>query len=432
MHRGVKPLRLLIVFVIAIVTACALLTCNSSQQFLQLGKRLASPIDVAVADTGTHFYIINADHDRTYDQGSILVVDEAGKKIRALSTPRMASSVSVAGNNMLVTFMQSTETNHPEVQHYSLQNPASPELPQRWQLPCQPLQSVQRTDYRYFFVSCTDGTLLYGDYDKNILRPVRKYQQPRRAMYLDSERELLLAFPTSLGRPAQDQSLKDVQGKSNTSNFTPDIWEADKTTNPSAELYQFALYDIRAAAKENFPFAKSQPAEMHWLTYDELEKEDKYYRTNFWQAEPDPDDKSAFYLSQRGALPTKNHTANNIVKVEIHADLRTAGNHALTFTQAVKSPHKLWYPSDIAVQSFDNIGQVLFIGSFRDRATWAQSYSSIMVQTSAWQEHLQGDEVELGAFAVNARGILLAVSFFSNRMRMFKLDPTQEALEEFE
>ena len=422
----------------ALFVVFCLITCDSSQQFLQLGERLASPIDVAVADTGTHFYVINADHDRTYNQGSILVIDEAGNKLRAVSTPRMASSVDVAGEHMLVTFMQSTEFDQPEVHRYSLQNPDTPELDQRWELPCQPLHSVQRTGYRYFFVSCVDGTLLYGDHDTNTLRPVRKYQYPRRAMYLDAERELLLAFPTSLDRPAaEDRRLKDVESadkKDGGGNFIPDEWETRAANASITELYQFALYDIKAAEQAQFPFSDTAASEMHWLTYDDIATSDKYYRTNFWQAAPDPDDTSIFYLSQRGNLPTKTHTANNVVKVSIAADLRANANHALTFAPAATSPHKLWYPSDLAIQHLDKIGKVLFIGSLRDVANWPsdKSYSSILIHAPTWQEHVQGKAIELGAFAVNARGVLLAVAFFSNQLRMFKLSHANEALEEIE
>ncbi|MDE3269806.1 MAG: hypothetical protein OYH77_05945 [Pseudomonadota bacterium] len=423
---------------ILLTLVLCLVACDVSQQFMQLGKHLASPIDVAVADTGAYFYVINADHDRTYDQGSILVVSETGKKLRAIPTPRLASSISVAGDNMLVTFMQSTESEQSEVHRYSIQTPAAPQLKKRWQVDCLPLQSVQRVGYRYFFVGCTDGTLLRGDYDTDTLRPVRKYHHPRRAMYLDTEQGLLLAFPTSLGQPVADRRLEDSEGASgevdngstgdsNSGNFVPDVWEKGQVPAHVAAVYQFAIYDIKADTR-NAPVS-----EMHWLTYDSLATAKKYYRTSFWHATPDPDGRSSFYLSQRGALPTASHSANNVVKVIINSDLRTNGRHALTFEQAVESPHKLWYPSHLVAQRLDNIGNVLFIGSLRDRASWPRedTYSSIVVQTPAWQSKVsRGDGAELGAFAVNARGIMLTVAFFSNRLRMFKLAPTAEEFQE--
>ena len=86
-------------------------SCKRDEVFPDLNDQVASPVDVAVSDSGKHFYIINADFDRTYNKGSIMVIDEDGKKIKTVEIPRMARIVSVAGNAMVVTFDRRDDDN---------------------------------------------------------------------------------------------------------------------------------------------------------------------------------------------------------------------------------------------------------------------------------------------------------------------------------
>ena len=168
--------------------------CAREEKFPALAQRVASPVDVAVSSDGDYFYVLNTDYDRTYNRGSILVLDATGRKQHAVATPRLGRNLVVANNRMLVTFDRSTATDTPTVHLYSLANARKPRLQQSWPLSCSPLNTVMRGDFPYFFISCGHGELFIGNSSDLSLKHVRTYQYPRRALYLDPQRQLLFAF----------------------------------------------------------------------------------------------------------------------------------------------------------------------------------------------------------------------------------------------
>src|SRR5690606_982735 len=121
-------------------------------------------------------------------------------------------------------------------------------------------------------------------------------------------------------------------------------------------IYQFFVYDIAAerdhpedcelSKDEDCVFPRrtiSDPVvkrELRWLYFQvrnfdgspdlpNVAETMRYYRTNFWDAVPDPDDASSFYLSHRGPPIDKINKgspyANHVVKATIVGDLRADG-----------------------------------------------------------------------------------------------------------
>ena len=418
-----------------------LVACTDIDIFQRIGERFANPIDIAVSADGSHFYVANADFDRTYNKGSLLILHENGDKIKALPMPRMARSVEVAGSYLLLTFSQSTDTDSSSVRLYSLANPADPVLKKEWQIDCQPLNSTQHADYRYFFITCANGHLWQGDRTALTMHLARIYLQPRRAMYLDPQRELLFSFVVDLDEQTRrDQRFVDKftydDDKTEKPNGIPDIWERGEIADIDARLYQYAVYDIPRGveAKKTAADQQSTPANIHdnelnWLIYNldtKVEEGESIYRTNFWQAHSDPDDADSFYLTQRGY---PNTDSNNVIKAKIVGDVRTQPSSALQFTRVFALTNPLAFPSDLAVSKIDN-KKVLLVNSARDFVNWRAKnvYFSILahvLQAPHWQKEFSGKSVDkaYGQFAINAKGTLMVSSFFGNRVYLFHLKP---------
>lgn len=104
---GELSMRLSIFFIIA--SALLSTACKRHEVLPALGDKIASPIDAAADKTGTYFYALNSDYHRDYASGSILVIDSAGNKIKAIETPRIGRSLTIAGDTLIATFSNSKE-----------------------------------------------------------------------------------------------------------------------------------------------------------------------------------------------------------------------------------------------------------------------------------------------------------------------------------
>ena len=424
-----------------IATLIFVSACAHEENFPPLGERIASPVDVAVSDDGKHFYVLNADYDRTYDSGSLLVLDAQGNKLRAVPIPRMARNLVVAGKQLLVTFDRSTADEDATVQLYSLADTSKPRLRKSWAINCLPLAASMRQDFVYFFISCAQGELFIGNSQDLSLKHVRTYQYPRRALHLDPQRGLLYAFVGSVNRQRfNDITLEDrltinEQGKeSEGADDIPDAWAQSSRLTKRAPVFQYAIYDIfaaRDAKPEAFPRREDDLSdERHWLYFPRWQESDKNtssktYRTNFYDTHPDPDDRDSFYLSQRGTIDS---ASNNIVRATIDQQ------HKLTFkvVHSADNEDELRFPSDIEIVHI-NATKTLLVNSFRGFVNWpsAEVFFSITARTltqPSWQKSCASQlrDASYYRFAANEQGTVVVSSFYGNRVHIFQLQPKKD------
>ena len=423
-----------------LATCLFVVFCAREENFPALGQRIASPVDVAVSDDGKHFYVLNSDYDRTYDRGSLLVLDAEGNKLRAISIPRMARHLVVAGTQLLVTFDRSTAGDAAAVQLYSLAEPSKPSLQKSWTIACLPLNASMRKDFAYFFISCAQGELFIGNSSNLLLKHVRTYQQPRRALHLDPQRGLLYAFVTAVNRQRfSDETLEDIftineqgdeiEGADN----VPDAWAQTGNFAERASVFQYAIYDIfaaRDAKPEPFPLLETDlSGELHWLHFPRWRESEagdsKTYRTNFYDTHPDPDDQDSFYLSQRGAIDS---ASNNIVRATIDEQ------HQLKFNviHSADDEDDLRFPSDIEVRRI-NSTKTLLVNSFRGFVNWPRTQVFFGITARAltqtrWQKSCTSQQLNASyyRFAANEQGTVVVSSFYGNRVHIFQLQPEKD------
>ena len=431
---------------LALVGAMALMTiglaegCKHKETFPALGTKIASPVDVVTSSDGKYFYVLNTDMDRTYNQGSVLVMDKDGTKLSAVAVPRMGRSLSVAGTDMLVTIDYEDDVKGAQLVLLSLKDPAAPTIVKTFDLSCSPYNAVLREDhgsaYKYFAMTCVDGGFYVGeltdDRAASTLHHVRTYEFPRHAIHIDPQRGLIFTFVTDTVLPTTNdyQDVDEATYDDNASK-TADVADEipDNFQNEAKVLsargnwqnYQFICYDVAAEAAAGFPLrTNTDPVyagELRWLyfklaNFDGTPDDDaaggfhstdpswKYYRTNFWAARPDPDDSNVFYLSHRGAPTTSATTgspfANQIVKVTLVGD-----PHAKIADTQVTTPHTgdimsfervygfkgaqataYSYPGDFKIA--DVQGQrIVLVNNFRDLVNWTRSetYFSVVAAT---------------------------------------------------
>ncbi len=347
------------------------LSCKRDEIFPSIGDKVASPIDVQASESGEYFYILNADFDRTYNMGSVLIIDQDGNKIKSIEVPRLGRSLTVTDKDMIVTTDFPDDKGQAHILLFDITDPKEPVLKQKFNLSCSPINATMRKSYDYFFVSCADGNLYIGKLEaareNSWIKQIRRLDATRRALYIDPKRELLFAFTTDIGgqtsadRESADLSTFDDAQKevfNDAGEPIPDEIPDDMQSNrrevaasSGKSIYQFTVYDIKAERDngsatgcvvtpiENCIFpsrAGLDPIlkkETRWLyfhlnnfdgtpdTLSALDPNFKYYRTNFYDVKPDPFDPDTFYLSHRG-VPAKSWFANQIVKVQFVGDIR--------------------------------------------------------------------------------------------------------------
>jgi hypothetical protein len=482
-----------ITFFTALLALFALATaCSRPENLKEIDQSVASPIDNAVSDDGKYFYVLNSDFSQDFNSGSILVVDEDGKKVGAVKTPRLGRSIAVAGTDMIAVFDKSDDDSKYQIHLYDLSSdPTKPKLVRKWEegdpgfedidcTNCAPLNIALRKGYNHFAVTLRTGILLLGTLGSprsaSELKLVRRYGLTRRAMYLDPQRELLLQFPTSIAGStsnfdkdllAEDKaSYDDKTGKRvSKPNEIPDQLEDTKFQRRSSKSgrrwYQFAVYNIAAEREKGFPLLeigsdKDEEAiekEFRW-TYFTLrdypgssgppdtsaqitDPNTKHYRTNFWDARPDPISLDAFYLSHRGKLSKRNRYANSVIKVTITGNL--AQTDPILPTAAVlrferqygfsgELDPKNHFPGDFEV-GFINGRLTLVVNHFKDQVTFrGDSFYSIAAKVldgPAWHREIQSTSSANSYYqlAFNERGRLLVCSFYGNALIPLEVDP---------
>ena len=331
--------------------------CKKNEKFPPLGDKIVSPVDVAVDTTEQYFYALNSDYPRDYNQGSITVLDLDGNKINTIALPRLGTSLTVAGTALIVTISNSEDSSQ-KVLLFDISTPQSPVLAKTFEPSnCNPINALAKPNYAYWVVSCSNGNILAGDFTSPLsnssLSLVRTYPGARRALHIDTSRDVLIAFPTDLGdqtwgdgQLVDSETYSEQDGtKTDVANEIPDIWEktrAERSNKARRGLYQFAVYDLKEGHASGWSAKefKDSLADLHWIyfnltglgadgaldmpsTADNTGK--RYYRTNFWEAKSDLTDSDIFYLSQRGSteLPRGgSQHANSVIRVRITGDIK--------------------------------------------------------------------------------------------------------------
>lgn len=457
-------------FSTALLVALATISlgCANNEEFPVLGSKIASPADVASSKDGEYFYILNADMDRTYNAGSILVLDREGERVHAISTPRLGRSLTVAGDQLIAVFDDPGPKvgEDPRAILYDLSDPRNPSEISNWQLDCLPISTTMRSGYQYFTIACQDGTLYVGDLTAKTVTKVRQYSGTRRAMHIDPDRGLLFAFVTDMGRVgdnsdliAADEGTWDEQfNKIDEENEVPDNFEntRDRVRQQSSNRrrYQVAIYDFNEEAKAGFPYRKNTDPvvsnEYRWLYFNltnfdgtpdqeagYTKAKEKYYRTNFWEAKPDPKDRDSFFVSHRGlGIPNNSPDANSIVRVTITADPRPTSAGIVPKTKDIlkfkriygfggsqSSPEKPGYTGDFELVHSAGFDTVI-VNNFRDLVNFRThggprfSISAATLDPSIWFSELSSTSGKDGFYQLaKGKGDRIATcSFYGNEV----------------
>ena len=452
-----------------LLAAQILTSCKNEETFPALGERIANPIDVAVDSSERYFYALNSDYPRDYNQGSLLVLDTEGVKQTVVPLPRLGRSLTVAGSTLIVTLSNSGESSS-QIMLFDLTNPKDPTLARTFQPDdCNPINAAAKGGYKYWAIACSNGKLLAGELttplSNSTLKSVRSYPLARRAMHLDSKRNLLLAFPTDLG----DQTLADMMlddsksysedtgAESAAPNEIPDYYERTRTerSNKSRRgTYQLAVYDLAKAASDGWPEqdAKASMAELRWIYFNLADTDGtldmpatdsngsiRYYRTNFWETKPDPTDADVFYLSHRGSKdPNRGGSlhANNIIKVRITGDLRSPS----LLTKDVLSFERVYgFKNELAQTDRHFLGDfelatiqgksVVLVNHFRDLINWpGQAYFSLATKVlgdNSWFAETSSTSSGKSYYqvALTSSGRALAANFYGNSLILLDVAP---------
>lgn len=484
------------------VWSCFVLsTCTEDEVFPDLGMGFAGPSAVEVSEDGKHFYVLNSDFERKYNEGSLLVIDEEGVKKTWIDVRRMGINMSVAGSRLLVIYDdedgyddEDEDDDKPReaaVEIFSIDETDSSKLERKAALSidCSPINVTHRKDYKYFFVTCAGGDLFLGQFGDNLedstIKLVRKYDYTRRALYIDTKRDLLFAFITDLAKQTtSDLKLLDSRAFSDDLTATagpneiPDDYEdtrSARTRTINRYRLQYVVYDIKSESEqepEAFPYRSLKDdedpvadSELRWLYYtlndfdgtpdsDDgvLDANYKNYRTNIWEAKPNPQDQDSFYISHRGAEGSEN--ANNIVKVSIIGDLKATpassetddcgpqkdnvSSMCVPKTGNVLSFERVYgfngevdefhYPGDFEIKEV-NGQQLLLVNHFRDLAHWDSDDQRFSIEAKVigqtWLSYLRDDSHNRSyhEIAVNQRGRALTSSFYGESVILLNVAP---------
>lgn len=171
----------------------------------------------------------------------------------------------------------------------------------------------------------------------------------------------------------------------------------------------------------------------------------KSYQTNFWHAEPDPDNENLFYLSKRNPPASRYNTGNNVISVTVKGDGGKVADDGtipetssfLSFKRVygfvgeidLEDDNKLHYPSDFRVR-YINGQKVLLVSHFRDLVYFRadQRRYSIFGKTldsNFWANELKTTDPADSFFeiAVNPRGVAMACSFYGNAVIRLEVSP---------
>lgn len=439
-------------------------TCKREETFPEIGLNFAGPTDVTSDKTGDYFYVLNSDPHRDYNVGSILTINSAGEKISAIHVPPLGNSLARAGSDLIATFSDRKEEGAGTVKLFDLTNPASPVSVKDWNIDsrCSPINAVIRENYKYFAVACANGMMLAGELktprSESTLTLVRTYPNTHRAMHINTARNLLIAFPTDLNEQVwSDQVMEDSQSYADNSvgtqtaggNEVPDGWENTRYQRQNRDrrgAYQYAVYDLAAAATAGFPYKEAEDVqpELHWIYFNLFNFDgspdltitadninNRYYRTNFWQAVPDFDSEDTFYLSHRGYVST-NHSpgspyANSIIKVQLTGDITSKTlktEEVMSFERVYGfkgelDPNGRYYPTSFQIQRIKG-EPLLLVNHFRDPIYFNnEAYFSLAAKVlgdNSWFTEKASTDVKhsYGSIALTPAGRGISISFFGD------------------
>ena len=451
-------------------------SCRKDLNLSPIDQNISGPSSVATNPAGDHFYVLNADFMHNYESGSLLILNDQAHKVGAIATPRLGRTLLVSGNNLFLTFDHESEDTEGIVQFYDISTSSKPKLVKEWKLEeCTPANLVSREAYQYFAVSCQEGDLYVGQLKgtASTLKKVRAYpgirDSVRKAMHIDPKRQLLFLFLTDINGGVNNTDLVEfdqetwVSGKliNRTPDEIPDAWQ--KTDPRSRDLlnnssrYQFMLYDIAAEAAAGFPFRDFKTVrstEPRWLYFnlnnfdqtpdDATNQGDsgrKYYRTNFGDAQPDPEDPDSFYLSHRGlGKVNASEYANDIVKVTLFNEARANSSGKVPkLTDYARFSRVYGFKGDETGPDkyFDSFiitklaGQkVVLLNSFRDLSTFSNPRYQIgaanLVErdlASRWITEVSSADIGDSYYRVSLakNGNMLTISFFDESLRLFNV-----------
>lgn len=412
------------------------LACTSTIDLPPIEEHIASPIDVAAGGlngVNKFFFVLNSNLNHTYSDGSILVMNKDGSKKSSISIPRLGRSIKIAGNRLIVTFdADPNDKERSKVMLFQIDYTPDPELPtltlqKEWMFDdCRALNSVLHSDYKHFAVACESGKLLLGTFPNDDLTQARlvtarRYPSDRtgytkRAMFIDSTNNLLYAFMIDMNTPKNGDSYKkdtqtwnkETESFDNGANDIPDEQEKSKARRSNladkGNPFQYVIIDLNDTnnfENDEFKFRefKDIQDELYWMNFklqdlsDEIEQpeplegtkeENKYFRSNFWEALPDPNSTSSFYLSHRGGS-TAPH-ANNVVHVTLKAGVNPR-EQKLTqdifdfkriygFKNQRDAHHQYPYLGAFAFTKVNDT-DVLIVNHFRSRKDFGEDHFSI-------------------------------------------------------
>lgn len=200
------------VFLPLAVCFFSMLSCTTEQKFGDIGDNVSGPIDVIAYNN--LFYVLNSDFARTYNEGSMLVVDPAtSTKVRSVELRRMGRTMFATGDSLMITYGRITdeEMGYVEIRRLSEDLNQTLSLVSGTEIDCSPINGILSTSLNYAVVSCSEGTIYVADLNgKNLgtsdaveleFIKVRSYASARRALYImeDDDEAILFAFPTDLG-----------------------------------------------------------------------------------------------------------------------------------------------------------------------------------------------------------------------------------------
>ncbi len=459
-------------------------SCRENISKPAIGDSISTPIHLASDPSGNYFYVLNSDFLHKYSDGSILVLDSNGAKVGAVPIPRLGKVLSVSDSNLFVSFDHNSGDTDTVTMLFDISDPKKPVEAAKWTLPkCTPVNVVSRSGSDYFAVSCQEGDLYMGIVSTNkansTLTKVRSYPQvigtARRAMYLDTNRRLLFLFITDMGTgsfidkiEADQQTWVNNKKTGDQPDEIPDnlqqsnIRARDSLKNTTQ--WQFMLYDFGSELDQNngaFPstpknFEDVRDTEARWLYFklnnyegspDSLDlagdTSQKYYRTNFWDAQPDPDDSNSFYLSHRGlGRVGKSENANDLVKVTFIAgsDPRAKGGVVpkltdyFTFTRVYgfkgDETGKDKYFSPFLITRLSGY-KVVLLNSFRDLSNFKDPRYTLSAANlienldvpPLWFTQVSSTDIDTSYYhlALANNGNLLTISFFDESLELFNV-----------
>ena len=330
----------IIIFILCFISCIFGYSCEQFESFAPIAQNIVNPS--AITTDGEFFFVVNADHERKHNQGSILTLSSDGEKLSYLSTPRLGRFIVYKKPWLIVGHSWTDQyKTKPMLRLYDASDPHRIKFVEAHFIDCTPINVYAPEKYRYFAVGCDNGIIYLGkwkvlkdredqdrQYKKHSLISIHKVRDygphARRALYIDVKDDILYAFASSDSTKEYffDQILpneelfdqaktlgielsldKNDNNKDN-NNENYDQWfdlNGELSFDEFSDLttkYQFGVYDIKKAQAENFKFSSKGSTivkkELRWLYFHtpleqkygfvkhKLKKSQRYFRTNFF------------------------------------------------------------------------------------------------------------------------------------------------------